>query len=151
MADIKNKYGSATAITITLASLGDGSGRQSTEIDNSSNKFIDALVRIKAKGLAGSTGNIEVYAFAQVGNDVRTDEAGASDSAITQRNAPLVGIIEMDGTTSVTSAILSIAQAFGGTLPEKWGIIIVNQSGAALSATGGDFDLDYQGVYKDVV
>ena len=40
---------------------------------------------------------------------------------------------------------------FGGRLPEKWGIVVVNDSGTALSATGSDHAVTYQGVYATVL
>jgi hypothetical protein len=45
---------------------------------------------------------------------------------------------------------MSVAAAFGGILPAKWGVIIENQSGTTLSATGGDHVVQYQGVYATV-
>ena len=47
MADFKAKYGSSNqTITVTLASLANGSLRESTAIDNSSNLFLDAAERL---------------------------------------------------------------------------------------------------------
>jgi hypothetical protein len=39
---------------------------------------------------------------------------------------------------------MSVAQAFGGSLPTKWGIVIVNRSNVALDTTGNS--AAYQGV-----
>ena len=149
MTDIKKAFGTTTAMTITLTSLANGAGRQSTEVDNTTNLYLDALVRIKANGSSASnTGNLEVYAIGNIGDDVRVDGAGATDALLTVRNAKLIGVITMNGTTSVTGAMFSVASAFNNTLPAKWSIAVYNNSGAALSATGGDFDVDYRGVYE---
>lgn len=150
MATVNNAYSSATAITITLTSLSDNAARQSTEIDNTSNLYLDALVRIKTEGLAGSTDTVNVYAYGQVGNDVRTDSAGATDAAITVRNARLIGVIQMNATTPVVSGPMSVASAFGGALPPKWGIIVENNSGASLSSTAADHDVDFVGITATV-
>ena len=148
--DHQIKYGSTTAITCTLTSLADTAGRQSTAIDNSANLFDDALVRIKTNGQAGGTGILEVYAYAAVGDTIYSDSATGSDAAFTaagRKNSPIVGGVLLNAATGVVSGPMSIADAFGGRLPHKWGLIFVNQSGAALSATAGDHDLDYIGVY----
>ena len=57
----------------------------------------------------------------------------------------------MNGTTSVTVILEGVASAFGGVMPEKWGVVIQNDSGAALSATAGDHDLGYQGINYETI
>jgi hypothetical protein len=147
MADIKLKLGTATAATITLASLANGSARQSTEIDNTTNLYADYLVSVKAKtGASGTstTGSIEVYAFGNV-NDVRDDGAGATDAAITVVNARLIGIIGVAANATTYTKTFSVAQAFGGVMPAKFGIIVKNASGGALDGTAGNHAVTYQG------
>ncbi len=151
MSDIKAAYGAATAITITLTSLGDGSARQSTEIDNSTDLFRDVIVRIKTLGLAGSVNELSVYLYGSVGDTVRSGGAGASDAAFTGQLEELafLGTVQMNGTTSVTALMASFLQALG-YVPNKWGIVVQNDSGAALSATGGDHDVDHMGIFDTV-
>ena len=153
--DIKNKYGANNqTITITLASLGNGSERQSTAIDNSTNVFQDVLVFVKAKSGASAVsaaGYLNVYAFGSVdGGTTYSENAGASDAAITLTNppnVPFIGQVNMvANATSYYAGPFSVAQAFGGSLPDHWGIIIENKTGAALDATGGNFAVIYQGV-----
>ncbi len=66
MTDILAKYGTSNqALTITLASLANNGQRESTVIDNSSNKYLDALVSVKVKTGAGTPGTgpvVNVYA-----------------------------------------------------------------------------------------
>lgn len=151
MADIKQAYGSATAITITLTSLGNGSARQSTEVDNSSDLYRDVVIRIKTNGQSGGTGQLAVYVYGSVGDTIRSGNAGASDAAFSGQLAELdlLGTVQMNAATGVTVLMPSFLQSLG-YVPQKWGIVIQNDSGAALSATAGDHDLDYQGIYDTV-
>lgn len=160
-ADIKNAYGTSNqAITITLASLandvtGPRTGRQSTEIDNTTNKFIDALVFLKvltASAATSATGHVDVYAYGTAdGGTTRTETAGATDAAITLTdppNARLIGVCNtVANSITYNCGPFRVSIAFGGILPDKWGIIVINESGAALNATEANHGKWYQGVY----
>lgn len=158
MSNVKIEYGAdAAAITITITSLANAGQRQSTVVDNTTNKFLDALVQVKVKthssGTVG-TGFVIVYAFgtSDIGTPSYPDGAGASDAGITLTSPPNmrpIGIINTvaDSTTYI-SMPFSVAQAFGGVLPEKWGIVVENESGGALDASVGS--AWYQGVFQTV-
>lgn len=158
MSSVKRTYGTAgQALTITVASLATGSARASTVIDNTTNLFLDALVQIQTKtGTGPAAPNIvNVYAYATVdGGTTYSDGATGTDAAITLTvppNAVLIGSLNCPtASTSYKSGPMSVAAAFGGILPAKWGIIIENQSGTTLSATGGDHIVQYQGVFVTV-
>jgi hypothetical protein len=148
MADIKLKLGTATAATITVASLANAGARQSAEIDNATNLYADYLVSVKVKtGASGTstTGSIEIYVYGNV-NDVRDDGAGATDAPITVANARLIGIIGVAANATTYTRTFSVAQAFGGVLPAKFGVIVKNASGGALDSTAGNHAVTYQGV-----
>lgn len=49
--------------------------------------------------------------------------------------------------TSYPGGPWSVASAFGGSLPAEWGIIVDNESGAALDSTEGNHLKLYQPVY----
>jgi hypothetical protein len=155
VADIKAKFGSSgQTITCTLASLTNNSARQSTEIDNSTNLFLDALVFLNIASPSASTsttGFVNVYAYGTVdGGTNRTENAGASDAAITltvPANARLIGVINVvANSTTYKAGPFSVAAAFGGVLPEKWGIIVENKTGGTLNSTEGNHFKNYQGV-----
>lgn len=159
-ADIKAKFGTnGQTFTCTLASLSNNSARQSTEVDNSSNLFIDALVMLKVKSAGASTsstGYVAIYAFASVdGGTTRTEGAGGSDAAITLTvppNARLLGIVNVvTNSTTYYGGPFSVAAAFGGILPQYWGIIVENKSGASLDSTEGNHAKLWQGVYAQTV
>jgi hypothetical protein len=158
---IKANYDTdAQAIAITLASLASGAARQSSVLDNTSLLYLDALVQLVLKsGVSGvsATGFVNVFAFGT--SDAATptygENAGASDAAITlvsPTNLRLIGSINVvANATTYKSNPMSVAAAFGGVLPEKWGIVIDNESGAALDSTEGNHKKVYQGLWAQGV
>jgi hypothetical protein len=158
MANIKEAFAAtatSTAITCTLTSLGTGAARQSTAVDNSTNLFVDVLVRVKTNGQAGGTGTLDVYAVGalETGTPIYTDGASGTDGAFSGSilNARLLGNVAMNAATSVTGGPYSLSRCFDGNIPVKWALICVNSSGAVLSATAADHALAYQGVYATAV
>jgi hypothetical protein len=163
MSDLLAKYGSSNqAITCLLAPSGTGlannGARQSAAIDNSSDKFLDALVFLKIKSgtSVSATGVVNVYAYGSAdGGTTYSDNASGSDGTITLTNPPnmrLIGQINVvaDATT-YRGGPFSVAAAFGGVLPDHWGIVIENKTGAALDTTEGNHAKFYQGLAAQVV
>lgn len=154
MATIKIAYGSKTTIATTaLTSLASGSGWQSAVIDNTSNLFLDAMVRVQTKGQAGSTNLMDFYVYNALSDTTYTDGASGSDAAFTagnRFNARYVGSILLNAATSAVQGSFSIAQAFGGVMPSKWGLIAINNSGGTLSTTAGDHLIEYEGITQTV-
>lgn len=153
--NILEAFGAANqAFTITIASLTTGSARESTVIDNTTNLYQDALVSIKIKSggsATTTTGVVNIYAYGTVdGGTTYSDNVTGSDAAITLTSPPNVRLIGqlnvVANSTTYKSALMSVAAAFGGILPQKWGIIIENKSGGTLDATGGNHAALYQGV-----
>ncbi len=153
--DLKQKFGTnGQTFTITLASLANGSARASAVIDNSSNLYSDVLVMLKIKsGGSGvvSTGFVNVYVYASVdGGTTYSENASGSDAGITLTNPPnlvSIGTIPMVATsTTYYSKVFDVASAFGGVMPEKWGIVVENKSGGAFDSTEGNHAKLYQGV-----
>ena len=125
--------------TITLASLANGSARQSTMISNASPSYPAALVNLKitSGGVAPTAGTVyEVYLLRSDGT-VADDAAGASDAAITIENASLLGTIVVTATTAKAFyGVFDTAPL--GPLGISWGIAVKNSTGQALSSTEGD-------------
>lgn len=152
MADTKFAYATA-AITLhsSLNSLATGSASLTAAVDNTTAKYIDALVRIKLVGSATTANQALVYAVGGFGDDVYTDElapstTGASVAVADLDNSPFLGAIQMETTSPYTStAVFNVARGFGGRLPPKWAIVVRNESGAALAASG--HAIDYVGIY----
>ena len=153
MADIKTKYASAANITVSLASLADGAKRESTAIDNTSSLYLDAHVQLKVKAGSTVSGDAAVYVYAYGTTDSSglgySGGASGSDSAFsgTLANTKLIGVISTPASgTAYESDIMSVAAGFGGSLPNKWGIIVQNKTGSALDGTEGNHIKKYLGV-----
>lgn len=157
---LQSKYGTEKqAITISLApggvGLASGSARASTVIDNTTNLFLDALVQLQIKsGASGTsaTGYINVYAYGTVdaADSFYPEAITGTDAAVTltsPTNLRLIGTLNVvANATAYIGEPMSVAAAFGGVLPEKWGIVIENQTGGALDTTEANHLKYYQGV-----
>lgn len=150
--DIKQKFGTSNqTLTISLASLANAAGRESTAVDNSSNLFSDVLLMIKSRSASSGTssaGYLLIYAYGSVdGGTSYSGNASGSDAAITPINMNIIGRVDMTAnSTDYKSPIMSIAAAFGGVMPARWGIVVVNNTGATLDSTGGNHAAIWQGV-----
>ena len=145
------------AITITLNGLAAGAARCSLAVDNTSNLFLDALVQLKlTTGNATEVGNVEIFAYgtANGGSDYGDDVSG-TDAAATLTippNLKLIGTMTMPNpgaaNTVYRSNPMSVAAAFGGRLPDHWGIVVMNNANALNSSGCSAW---YQGVQEQVV
>lgn len=144
---IETSYGtSGQAFTITLNSLASSAtaARQSTQISNATPLSLDALVFVVLEIQTGTIANDRcayVYAYGTTDDGTtQTENAGASDAAITlydPTNLPLIGVVQMPSQSSVYRAgPFSVARAFGGILPARWGIVVRNYCGITLRSTG---------------
>jgi hypothetical protein len=158
MATLNIAYASPAAITATLTSLADGAYRQSAAVDNSVNLYVDALVGGSVQTGTSPTANttIRVYAYGQRSDDGDyTAGASGSDAAYTADGEEgllkLLEIIVVDATSNQDYewGPVSVAQAFGGILPRKWGLVVLNSTGAALNATGTNNEQKYVGIEYD--
>lgn len=172
MTDIKSKYPatSSVALTITLASLANDStnllaGQESTAVDNTADLDLDHMLSGKIRtGTSPTAGNvIEVWAYAPIsiasGTPTYPDVIDGTNSAETLTSANvkasalrLVWATSVDATSDRDYFIppTSIAQLFG-YLPPFWGVLVINGSGAALNATGGNHALHYHRVQQQAV
>lgn len=161
MATATISYAAAASVTITLTSLADAGWRESTVVDNTTNLYVDALVGGKIQiGAVGADGQIEVYAYGTYDGTEYTAGLTGSDGTITwgttgtsgvdsYLNLRLLGVTMVDTTDDnddVRWGPFSVAQAFGGVLPSKWGIVIKNATGTAFHATGTNNECQFIGV-----
>ena len=153
---LENLGTNGQTITVTLASLTTGSYRQSTVVDNTSNLFQDVLLMLKVKtGGSGTSavGVVNVWVYATVDNGTTyTDGASGSDGSFTPTspsNLRFVGQLNaVANSTTYTGGPWSVAAAFGGVMPAKWGIVVQNSTGGTLDSTEGNHAKLYQGIYS---
>lgn len=158
MASIKLAYGSRTAITWTLNSLASSAtaGRESTVVDNTSDLFEDALVTIVIDYPNSAPANdlgLYIFAYGYDGTDydgyaTGTDAAYTFDDITANgQNLKQVGFMTMIQ-NKIQKATFAIAPAFGGVLPNKWGLVGLNYSGQTFDSSG--CTAYYRGVYHTV-
>lgn len=138
---ISANFGAAIPFTITLASLANSSGgvgRQSTLIDNTSNRYQKIHIYWEiATGSSGQTGGDGIYFYlikadTVISPDTITDGGGSLDAGIT-----IVSAKQIDGAvvTGTNSQIYQGDCIINNPGP-CWGIAVVNGSGAALASSG---------------
>lgn len=152
MANIKQAFGTATAFTKTNANLASSAtaGWKSNAIDNSSNLYLDALVSIELAAVNTAPSNskaIFLYAYSLIEG---TAYASAGDGTIDGTEGtltfpdfttlavvlPLLGIVPYPvQNKAINSPAFSVAACFGGILPVKWGIAMLNHAGMTLNVT----------------
>jgi len=168
MATTTINYSSNTTITISPASTASSAtfvaGRESNEIDNTTNKYMDALVQGKVTVGTTPTANTQIVIYVW-GADTSLattaiDTLDGTDSTVTLTNTGILYSALKFGTTinvtATTSDIdyafapFSVASKFGGILPKFWGIYITHNTGVNLNATGGNHALSFNGIKYDV-
>ena len=146
---------SGTAITLTLTSLTDGSWRQSAAVDNTSNLYIDVLVggSVQVGTSPTADGTIDIYAYGQYdASGEYTAGASGSDAAYTadgeEGQLKFIASIVVDATSDQDYewGPYNIAPAFGGVIPQRWGLVVENNTGATLNATGTNNETIYTGI-----
>lgn len=162
-------YSSNTTITMDLANLASSAsfvaGRESTEVDNTTNKFVDAIVQgsvsVGTTPTASTTINVFVYASDTSLATTPIDVIDGVDSAETITNTGILysmfrlgAAINVLATTSDIAypvAPFSIAQLYGGVMPKYWGLFVSHNTGVNLRNTSVNTNsFDYVGIKYDV-
>lgn len=149
MATATVNYSSNTTITIDLANLGSSAtfvaGRESSQVDNTSNKYIDALVSgfvsVGTTPTANTTIAVYVYGADTSLATTALDTLDGTDSAETLTNTGILNGLRLGATVAVpanTSDVqyivlpFSVASLFGGAMPKFWGLFVSHNTGVAL-------------------
>lgn len=149
MSTLKMLYAAEVAITCGIDALTNSTtaARQSTVIDNTANLYTDALVQLRLQTTAGSLAAgsyvyVYLYGWSKGQGNHYTDTISGVDGAYTlpssfPTNFKSVQVIpyNVSANTVMYSSSFSVAAAFGGVMPAKWGIVVNNQTGLALSGT----------------
>jgi len=136
--DLANLASSATFVA----------GRESSQIDNTSNKYIDALVSGKVSVGTTPTANttIAVYVWGADTSLATTaiDVLDGTDSAETLTNIGILGALRLGAaiavpanTSDVAYEVLpfSVASLFGGVMPKFWGLYVAHSTAVNLRNT----------------
>lgn len=162
MAVVTTTYATTAACTVTnIESLTADAWASATQVDNTSNNYVDVLVGgvmvTSATPVAGDTINIYVAATY---SDTDTDVGGAVDTTgaigtatevltetteFIKENLTLLAVVTADTTSAEQYHFgpISVASAFGGVMPRKWTIIVHNNTTETMG-TGNT--IDYTGI-----
>lgn len=168
MATATPNYSANTAITMDLANLASSStflgGRESSQIDNTTNKYMDAMVSGQISVGTTPTANTQIVVYVW-GADTSLattalDVLDGTDSAETLTNTGILANLRVGAVLPVFAATsdiaylvlpFSVAALFGGLMPKFWGLFVAHNTVAALRNTAVNTNsLEYVGVKYDV-
>lgn len=166
MAEVKTTYSADTTITLGLdvtplaSSATLVAGRESTQIDNTTNLYIDALVKgfVTVGTTPTADTNIYVYVWGSYESLATTplDDLDGSDADRTLTNAGVRdSMLKLGAIINVTTATsnvrhhippFNVAQLFGGAMPKFWGLWVTHDTGVALNTTAANHVFKYNGI-----
>lgn len=145
MATIQPAFGTSTAFTITLASVTNGSFATSSAVDNTTDKFVSALVQVKFKAgtTPTATGYVNVYLIRTADDGTTYDGNSTSNK---QGGMQFMGSMYLSG--AVTGEVLTgtFDSALLGALGKSWKIAVENLTGVTSDTTGGNHFAKFTGV-----
>ncbi len=167
MSTVSINYAASATITIAPENVASSSdftaGVESNVIDNSSNKYVDALV--SGVWTAGTTPTanttVAIYAYSQQDDAPTYQDVfdGTSSAETVTSSGVLSGVVRLLGALQVSTntsnrayylAPTSVAQAFGGVLPQRWGLFISHNTAVNSNTTAGNHVWKYQGIKYDI-
>jgi hypothetical protein len=161
-------YSANTTIVMDLANLATSStglaGRESSQIDNTSTKYMDAQVSgtisVGTTPTAGTTITVYVWGADTSLATTPIDTLDGTDSAETLSNAGVLAALRWGATISVpvtTSDFaypilpFSVAAKFDDVMPKFWGLYVTHNTGVNLRNTAvNTSSLEFVGIKYDV-
>ena len=154
--------GTGTTITCPVASLASSAtfvaGYESDQIDNTTNLYVDALVKGKVTVGTTPTANTSICVYVW-GSDVSLattaiDVLDGTNSVETLTNTGILSALRQGAcvnvpaaTSNVTYEILpfSVAALFGH-MPRFWGLFVCHNTGVNLNSTAGNHAFEFVGI-----
>lgn len=168
MATSTVNYSSNTAITMDLSALASSAtfvaGRESSQVDNTTNKYVDVLVSGSVSVGTTPTANtsILVYVYGADTSLATTaiDVLDGTDSAETLTNVGILNALRLGAAINVPAATtdvqyfvlpFSVAALFGGVVPKFWGLYVAQNTGVALRTNAINTNsFEYVGIKYDI-
>jgi hypothetical protein len=152
-----------------LANLGSSAtlvaGRESTQVDNTTNQFMDAIVQgnvsVGTTPTTNTTINIYLYGADTSLGTTAIDTLDGTDSAETLTNSgvlysalklgAVINVLVNTTNVKYNIAPFSVAQLFGGVLPKFWGLYVAHNTGVNLRNDAVNTNaFSYYGVKYDI-
>lgn len=168
MATSTINYSTNTAITMDLANLATSStflaGRESTQIDNTTNKYLDCLVSgfVSVGTTPTANTSILVYVWGADTSLATTpiDVLDGTDSNETLTNTGILNALRFGASVLVPAATsdlqyavlpFSVASLFGGAMPKFWGLFVSHNTGVNLRNTSVNTNsFEFVGIKYDI-
>lgn len=145
----------AAAADLTVTSWGTGLAADqwgfSTLVDNQTNKYMDVLVGgiLEVGATTPAAGDtMDIYTYAMYDEGVTNALTGGIDNLLPgtdaeetegtdfqKENLILLAVVSAEANVGYRWGPVSVAAAYGGVLPVKWGLVLHNNGGATM-ATG---------------
>ena len=140
MAVGKLKLGNRTALTTTaLNSLANSTYVSAGTITFAATSLVPLSSKLEVEVTPGTvSGNKQVLVFARASADGTNFSTGPTSGTTTtdEPNLIFVGAVPCNTSSTLQRAQFDLAAAFGGSLPHSAQIVVKNDSGAALAASG---------------
>lgn len=139
MATVKQVVGSRTSLTTSaLNSLASATFVSAGTITHNTNQPLDVLVEVTATpGTVSGNKQLVVYAKASLDGSNQTTGPETGTTVTDEPNLYFVGALPLNTSSTTQTKVFSLAAAYGGVLPYASEIVVRNDSGAALNASGG--------------
>lgn len=139
MATVKQVVGTRTALTTSaLNSLASATFVSAGTITHNTNQPIDVLIEVTATpGTVSGNKQLLVYAKASLDGSNQTTGPETGTAVTDEPNLYYVGTLPLNTNSTTQTKVFSLAAAYGGLLPYASEIVVRNDSGAALNASGG--------------
>ena len=139
MATVKQVVGSRTSLTTSaLNSLASATFVSAGTITHNTNQPLDVLVEVTATpGTVSGNKQLVVYAKASLDGTNQTTGPETGTTVTDEPNLYFVGALPLNTNSATQTKVFSLAAAYGGLLPYASEIVVRNDSGAALNASGG--------------
>jgi hypothetical protein len=153
MATSSIAYGTRAALTMTLAALASDTnlvaGRASTAVDNTTELAVDYILggKITLNATTPTAARqIEVWVYGQYDGTEYSGGATGTDANLTPDDKSVMKLALIIPTVATAAKayrwnVGSVAALFGGVVPEKWGVYVVQNTGQALHATAGNHEV----------
>ena len=139
MATVKQVVGSRTSLTTSaLNSLASATFVSAGTITHNTNQPLDVLLEVTATpGTVSGNKQLVVYAKASLDGSNQTTGPETGTTVTDEPNLYYVGTLPLNTSSTTQTKVFSLAAAYGGVLPYASEIVLRNDSGAALNASGG--------------
>lgn len=139
MATVKQVVGTRTSLTTSaLNSLASATFVSAGTITHNTNQPLDVLIEVTATpGTVSGNKQLLVYAKASLDGTNQTTGPETGTTVTDEPNLYFVGALPLNTSSTTQTRAFALAAAYGGVLPYASEIVLRNDSGAALNASGG--------------